>query len=58
LTTLLILARWWPASRAGFGRVLATTRRGDAALTGADRALITIDAYVLVPDLQPTAGVG
>jgi Tetratricopeptide repeat len=39
------LAGWWPASHTGTGGVLATTRRRDAALTGAGRALIDVDVY-------------
>ena len=39
------LASWWPASPGGAGWVLATTRRRDAALTGAGRALIDVAAY-------------
>lgn len=37
---------WWPPpSRAGVGRVLATTRRRDARLSGGGRALIEVDTF-------------
>ena len=39
------LAGWWPASHAGTGWVLATTRRRDAALSGGGRALIDVGVY-------------
>ncbi len=39
------LAGWWPASHTGTGWVLATTRRRDAVLTGAGRALVDVDVY-------------
>ncbi|MFI6139558.1 FxSxx-COOH system tetratricopeptide repeat protein [Streptomyces griseus] len=36
---------WWPLSRTGTGRVLATTRLLDSRLTGGDRARVPIDVY-------------
>ena len=46
ITDPAMLARWWPpASRTGTGRVLATTRSRDAALAGAGRAVVEVDAY-------------
>ncbi|MFD7431224.1 tetratricopeptide repeat protein [Streptomyces sp. NPDC059818] len=37
---------WWPPSSAfGCGRVLATTRRHDAVLSGGGRAVVDIDTY-------------
>jgi tetratricopeptide (TPR) repeat protein len=38
---------WWPVSRTGTGRVLATTRRRDARLTGNGRIRVDIDVYTL-----------
>ncbi|MEV0643305.1 tetratricopeptide repeat protein [Streptomyces sp. NPDC050619] len=38
--------QWWPpASAFGCGRVVATTRRHDAALSGGGRAVVDIDTY-------------
>jgi tetratricopeptide (TPR) repeat protein len=45
ITDPAALADWWPASRAGVGWVLATTRRRDAVLSGAGRTLITVDTF-------------
>ncbi|MFF1446142.1 tetratricopeptide repeat protein [Streptomyces sp. NPDC058295] len=39
------IQRLWPASQTGSGRVLATTRRRDASLTGNGRIRIDIDVY-------------
>ncbi|MEV4453840.1 tetratricopeptide repeat protein, partial [Streptomyces mirabilis] len=40
------IAPWWPPpSRAGHGRVLVTTRRRDALLSGGGRAVVEVDAY-------------
>ncbi|MFG2489399.1 tetratricopeptide repeat protein [Streptomyces virginiae] len=37
---------WWPPSSAwGSGRVVATTRRQDAALSGSGRAVVDVDTY-------------
>ncbi|MFI1067754.1 tetratricopeptide repeat protein [Streptomyces spororaveus] len=37
---------WWPPSSAwGCGRVVATTRRQDAALSGGGRAVVDVDTY-------------
>lgn len=37
---------WWPPSSAwGSGRVVATTRRQDAALSGGGRAVVDVDTY-------------
>lgn len=38
-------ADWWPASRAGTGWVLATTRRRDTVLASAGRHVLDIDVY-------------
>ncbi|GAB2745649.1 FxSxx-COOH system tetratricopeptide repeat protein [Streptomyces bullii] len=40
------LAAWWPpASLRGRGRVLATTRRRDAVLSGGGRTVVEVDSY-------------
>ncbi|MEU9708375.1 FxSxx-COOH system tetratricopeptide repeat protein [Streptomyces sp. NPDC047967] len=39
------MSGWWPASRAGTGWVLATTRLHDASLTGNGRRRIRVDVY-------------
>ncbi|WP_129841049.1 FxSxx-COOH system tetratricopeptide repeat protein [Streptomyces sp. RFCAC02] len=40
------VAPWWPPTAPGrLGRVLATTRRRDAALSGGGRAVVDIDVY-------------
>ena len=38
-------AAWWPASHAGTGWVLATTRRRDPVLSGGGRHVVDIDVY-------------
>ncbi|WP_260696014.1 trypsin-like peptidase domain-containing protein, partial [Streptomyces sp. IB201691-2A2] len=45
ITDLDAVDPWWPVSRTGSGRVLATTRRRDARLTGNGRIRIDIDVY-------------
>ncbi|MCO1574148.1 tetratricopeptide repeat protein [Crossiella sp. SN42] len=39
------LGDWWPVSHTGTGRVLATTRRRDAPLSGGGRAVVDMDVY-------------
>lgn len=50
------LAGWWPASHGGTGWVLATTRRRDAALTGAGRTLIDVGVYTPAESLDYRTG--
>ncbi|MCF1599383.1 FxSxx-COOH system tetratricopeptide repeat protein [Streptomyces muensis] len=46
LTDLEGIAAWWPPhSAAGTGRVLATTRRRDARLSGGGRSVVAMDTY-------------
>ncbi|MFD9864997.1 tetratricopeptide repeat protein [Streptomyces alboflavus] len=46
LTDPEAMQKWWPPSSAfGCGRVVATTRRHDAVLSGGGRAVVDIDAY-------------
>ncbi len=46
LTDPEAMQKWWPPSSAfGCGRVVATTRRHDAVLSGGGRAVVDIDTY-------------
>nr|BEK63595.1 hypothetical protein KPHV_08220 [Kitasatospora purpeofusca] len=45
LTDLEGTRRWWPPAGTGGGRVLATTRRRDALVTGNGRAVVDIGTY-------------
>ncbi|WP_435647959.1 tetratricopeptide repeat protein [Kitasatospora purpeofusca] len=45
LTDLEGTQRWWPPAGTGGGRVLATTRRRDALVTGGGRAVVDIGTY-------------
>lgn len=36
---------WWPPARPGIGRVVATTRRREAALSGGGRVVVPVDVY-------------
>ncbi|WP_189716556.1 FxSxx-COOH system tetratricopeptide repeat protein, partial [Streptomyces chryseus] len=46
LTDLERIGPWWPPlSPSGGGRVLATTRRRDALLSGGGRAIVEVDTY-------------
>ncbi|MEK2494789.1 FxSxx-COOH system tetratricopeptide repeat protein [Kitasatospora purpeofusca] len=45
LTDLEGTQRWWPPAGTGGGRVLATTRRRDALVSGGGRAVVDIGTY-------------
>ncbi|MER5465557.1 tetratricopeptide repeat protein [Streptomyces sp. NPDC002668] len=48
ITDLDGIAPWWPSpSQSGKGRVLATTRRRDAVLSGSGRTVVHVDTYSL-----------